>query len=518
MTTVISMRTSQEVGPKTPVSSASTVSDEDEESKRISGFSPKANKGAVAPPAATNGISAEKENAEDAMAVDKKDLSDLAKASGALATLQQPQGAPPPAAAAAASPGIGLVVRTRGNGDATPTGTPTTPTHHRKGSKDGTQKEGRKGTPWTEAEHVAFLDGLQVLGKGNWRGISKKFVPTRTPTQVASHAQKHFLRVTGATKRKSRFTALEQAFNNSYSANIYNIDQNKRKSSLDDTPNGQGSASGGQDAANKGLGGAAGAGTGPIGIQQAAQDLLQTAGVLGTSPQEATLAAAMGTAAFNPYALPNPFMLAPQFNCLPLEMMAMLQANQANQAAMMQNPLAYFQAMQMMSSLKSMQQGPGASAGSAADLTNSMMTRSASAPNLDQMNPLGGAASALVQDSSGSFTAGAKAPTFPPFSSSPGGSSGSLGSKPGSGVFKPVPSRPSASLAQNRFGSPQQAGGFLQQQSLNPSGGGMKNVNSTPSLPSMMNQGQFVGFQNPLQTAVLNSIKEAKPSKEENSN
>ena len=94
MTTVISMRTSQEVGPKTPVSSASTVSDEDEESKRISGFSPKANKGAVAPPAATNGISAEKENAEDAMAVDKKDLSDLAKASGALATLQQPQGAP----------------------------------------------------------------------------------------------------------------------------------------------------------------------------------------------------------------------------------------------------------------------------------------------------------------------------------------------------------------------------------------------------------------------------------------
>ena len=46
----------------------------------------------------------------------------------------------------------------------------------------------------------------------------------------------------------------------------------------------------------------------------------------------------------------------------------------------------------------------------------------------------------------------------------------------------------------------------------------MKNVNSTPSLPSMMNQGQFVGFQNPLQTAVLNSIKEAKPSKEENSN
>jgi len=93
-----------------------------------------------------------------------------------------------------------------------------------KGKGGGPRSEGgsgRKGTPWTEAEHVAFLDGLKVLGKGNWRGIAKKFVPTRTPTQVASHAQKHFLRVTGATKRKSRFTALEQAFNNSYSASIY---------------------------------------------------------------------------------------------------------------------------------------------------------------------------------------------------------------------------------------------------------------------------------------------------------
>ncbi|KAK2079534.1 hypothetical protein QBZ16_001928 [Prototheca wickerhamii] len=37
------------------------------------------------------------------------------------------------------------------------------------------------------------------------------FVPTRTPTQVASHAQKHFLRAAGVTKRRSRFTAVEAA-------------------------------------------------------------------------------------------------------------------------------------------------------------------------------------------------------------------------------------------------------------------------------------------------------------------
>ncbi|KAH7572462.1 hypothetical protein ACOSP7_015630 [Xanthoceras sorbifolium] len=55
-------------------------------------------------------------------------------------------------------------------------------------------RERRKGVPWTEEEHRIFLIGLEKLGKGDWRGISKNFVTTRTPTQVASHAQKYFLR------------------------------------------------------------------------------------------------------------------------------------------------------------------------------------------------------------------------------------------------------------------------------------------------------------------------------------
>lgn len=46
--------------------------------------------------------------------------------------------------------------------------------------------------------------------QGQWKQISRYFVPSRTPTQVASHAQKHFLRVAGATKRRSRFAAVEE--------------------------------------------------------------------------------------------------------------------------------------------------------------------------------------------------------------------------------------------------------------------------------------------------------------------
>ncbi|XP_057521256.1 transcription factor MYBS3 [Amaranthus tricolor] len=65
-------------------------------------------------------------------------------------------------------------------------------------------RDRKKGVPWTEDEHRMFLLGLQKLGKGDWRGIARDYVISRTPTQVASHAQKYFIRLSNVSRRKRR--------------------------------------------------------------------------------------------------------------------------------------------------------------------------------------------------------------------------------------------------------------------------------------------------------------------------
>ena len=61
-----------------------------------------------------------------------------------------------------------------------------------------------RGTPWSEEEHRRFLEGLDNYGKGDWRNISRQSVVTRTPAQVASHAQKYFIRLEGTKNVKRR--------------------------------------------------------------------------------------------------------------------------------------------------------------------------------------------------------------------------------------------------------------------------------------------------------------------------
>jgi len=63
--------------------------------------------------------------------------------------------------------------------------------------------------PWTHAEHAAFLTGLSAFGKGRWKDISTHYVPSRTSTQVASHAQKYYARKdSNLTKRQRRYSSM----------------------------------------------------------------------------------------------------------------------------------------------------------------------------------------------------------------------------------------------------------------------------------------------------------------------
>ncbi|KAF1870077.1 hypothetical protein Lal_00017657 [Lupinus albus] len=114
--------------------------------------------------------------------------------------------------------------------------------HQNSGSNHGTNtsrsdQERRKGIAWTEDEHRQifpfdscdcfsvktqntdfcgmifcfswyerrlFLLGLEKYGKGDWRSISRNLVLTRNPTQVASHAQKYFIRLNSMNKDRRR--------------------------------------------------------------------------------------------------------------------------------------------------------------------------------------------------------------------------------------------------------------------------------------------------------------------------
>ncbi|KAF1885533.1 hypothetical protein Lal_00029422 [Lupinus albus] len=62
----------------------------------------------------------------------------------------------------------------------------------------------KKRVLWTEEEHRLFVFGLSIYGKGNWKAISRNFVPSKTPIQIASHAQKYFIRHDASPSNPSR--------------------------------------------------------------------------------------------------------------------------------------------------------------------------------------------------------------------------------------------------------------------------------------------------------------------------
>ncbi|XP_010543617.1 PREDICTED: transcription factor DIVARICATA-like isoform X3 [Tarenaya hassleriana] len=68
----------------------------------------------------------------------------------------------------------------------------------------GAGRKRRESKVWSAYEHKLFLIGLQRYGRGDWRSISRNVVMTKTPLQIASHAQKYFIRQELPPERKRR--------------------------------------------------------------------------------------------------------------------------------------------------------------------------------------------------------------------------------------------------------------------------------------------------------------------------
>ncbi|KAI3460520.1 hypothetical protein Pfo_017183 [Paulownia fortunei] len=74
----------------------------------------------------------------------------------------------------------------------------------RKKKKKSLRTGVQRGIPWTEEEHRRFLHGLQRFGRGDWKSISRYCVLTKSNSQVASHAQKYFKRLSSANNEGKR--------------------------------------------------------------------------------------------------------------------------------------------------------------------------------------------------------------------------------------------------------------------------------------------------------------------------
>ena len=99
-----------------------------------------------------------------------------------------------------ATPDAGMAM-SRPSGTATAIGHASSAEDKKQKATDAVAPTQSKRVRWTDEEHQLFLEGVKQFGKGAAanRQISEKFVTTKTPSQVASHAQKYYLKVNASS-------------------------------------------------------------------------------------------------------------------------------------------------------------------------------------------------------------------------------------------------------------------------------------------------------------------------------
>ncbi|WVY92524.1 hypothetical protein V8G54_031612 [Vigna mungo] len=93
------------------------------------------------------------------------------------------------------------------------------------------QSKKSKRITWTTEEHRRFLEALSKYEKGNWKEISA-YIQTKNVTQVASHAQKYFIRQGKSEKQKKRKSIHDMILDNT----THSIDHIQNSSSSKTNP------------------------------------------------------------------------------------------------------------------------------------------------------------------------------------------------------------------------------------------------------------------------------------------
>ncbi|XLU74040.1 hypothetical protein S245_033093, partial [Arachis hypogaea] len=77
-----------------------------------------------------------------------------------------------------------------------------------------------------------FLKGVEKYGKGKWKRISREFVPSKTPKQVASHAQKYFLKQQEQSEENTNKRRCNNIHDMNNASNVGETEPNKLEKTL----------------------------------------------------------------------------------------------------------------------------------------------------------------------------------------------------------------------------------------------------------------------------------------------